>query len=150
MPTMDLTYPAGALTADARDALTEELTTTLLRAEGAPNTEFFRNVTWLFLHELPSAHVISAGAPAPAPLFRLEVTTPQGALSDRRRKQLVAEATTAIREAAGIPEEEALRVWVLCREIDEGSWGAAGHVVQFEQLKAAAKAERDAAAAATS
>lgn len=146
MPTMDLTYPAGALTPDAKGALDQELTTILLRAEGAPDTEFFRTVTWLFHHVLPVDDVVSAGAPAPAPLFRLEVTTPQGALSDRRRKQLVTEATAAIREAAGIPEEEALRVWVLCREIDEGSWGAGGHVIQFEQLKAAAKAQREAAA----
>lgn len=146
MPTMDLTYPAGALTPEAKASLDEELTTVLLRAEGAPNSEFFRSVTWLFHHVLPEADVVSAGVPAPAPLFRLEVTTPQGALSDRRRKQLVTEATAAIRVAAGIPEEEALRVWVLCREIDEGSWGAGGHVVQFEQLKAAAKAQREAAA----
>lgn len=146
MPTMDLTYPEGALTAQAREALSEELTSTLLRAEGAPDTAFFRSVTWLFIHELPGAHVMTAGAPAPKPVFRLEVTTPQGALSARRRKQLVAEATAAIREAAGIPEEESLRVWVLCREIDEGSWGAAGQVIEFEQLKAAAKAEREAAA----
>lgn len=146
MPTMDFTYPAGALTPDAKATLDRELTTILLRAEGAPDTEFFRSVTWLFHHALPADGVVSAGAPAPAPLFRLEVTTPQGALSDRRRKQLVTEATAAIREAAGIPEEEALRVWVLCREIDEGSWGAGGHVIQFEQLKAAAKAQREAAA----
>lgn len=147
MPTMDLDYPAGALTDDARAELSEQLTTILLRAEGAPDTQFFRDVTWLFIHELPVAHVIAGGKPSAQPLFRLLITTPQGALSDRRRKLLVSEATAAIREAAGIPEEEALRVWVLCREIDEGSWGAAGHVIEFEQLKAAAKAQREAAAA---
>jgi hypothetical protein len=38
-------------------------------------------------------------------------------------------------------------VWVLHREINEGSWGAAGNVIQFEQLKAAALAERDKAEA---
>lgn len=146
MPTMDLTYPAGALTPDAKATLDQALTTVLLRAEGAPDNDFFRSVTWLFHHVLPQTDVVSAGAPAAAPLFRLEVTTPQGALSDRRRKQLVTEATAAIREAAGIPEDEALRVWVLCREIDEGSWGAGGYVVEFEQLKAAAKAQREAAA----
>ena len=36
-----------------------------------------------------------------------------------------------------------MRVWVLMREIDEGSWGAGGQVVQFKQLVEAAKAERE-------
>ena len=48
-----------------------------------------------------------------------------------------------MREAAGIPDEEALRVWVLMHEVAEGSWGAGGHVIRFEQLREAAKAERD-------
>jgi hypothetical protein len=33
-------------------------------------------------------------------------------------------------------------VWVLCREIDEGSWGAGGQVIRFQQLREAAAAER--------
>ena len=45
MPIMDVTYPQGALDDDARDALVDDLTTVLLRAERAPDTEFFRNVT---------------------------------------------------------------------------------------------------------
>lgn len=143
MPIMDVTYPQGALDDDARDALVDDLTTVLLRAERAPDTEFFRNVTWVYLHELPADGVRAAGRPVPAPTFRVEVTTPEGALSDRRRKELVAEATRVVREHAGIPEAEALRVWVLCREIDEGSWGAGGHVIEFQALKAAAAAERE-------
>jgi phenylpyruvate tautomerase PptA (4-oxalocrotonate tautomerase family) len=148
MPIIDLTYPEGALTPDTRAELVDELTTVLLRAERAPDTEFFRNVTWVYVHELPEGGVLAAGKPVAAPTFRVEVTTPEGALSDRRRKELVAEATRAVREAAAIPEEEALRVWVLCREIDEGSWGAAGHVVQFQQLREAAAHERERSAEA--
>lgn len=147
MPILDVTYPAGALDAEQLDRLSDGLTTALLRAERAPDTAFFRNVTWLYLHELPAAHVRAAGRPVPAPTFRVDVTTPQGALSDRRREELVAATTAVVREVAGIPEEESLRVWVLCREIDEGSWGAAGHVVRYAALKEAAAAERAAAPA---
>jgi phenylpyruvate tautomerase PptA (4-oxalocrotonate tautomerase family) len=147
MPFMEITYPQGALSTEARETLTEELTTIMLRAERAPDTEFFRNVTWIYTNELPGHCVHAAGVPVQAPTFKLDVTTPEGALSDRRRKELVAEATTAIRDAAGIPEEDGLRVWVLCHEVAEGSWGAAGHVVEFEALKAAAKAEREKATA---
>ena len=77
------------------------------------------------------------------------MTTPEGALSDRRREELVGAATGAVREIAGIPDEQALRVWVLCHEVDEGSWGAGGAVVRFEALREAAKAEREKEAVTT-
>ena len=143
MPVFELTYPKGALEPDARAQLLEDLTTALLRAERAPDTEFFRNVTWSYVHELPTDSVLAAGRPAEKPTFKIDVTTPQGALSDRRREELVEAATRLVREAAGIPDEEALRVWVLMHEVAEGSWGAGGHVIRFEQLREAAKAERD-------
>ena len=143
MPIMDVTYPEGALTADQRTQLVDELTTVLLRAERAPDTDFFREVTWVFVHELPDGCVLTAGRPVERPIFKLECTTPEGALSDRRRQELVSEATRVVREVAGLPEEDAMRIFVLCREIDEGSWGAGGQVIQFEQLRAAAKAERE-------
>jgi len=147
MPLMDITYPAGALSTDQRTELADELTTILLRAERAPDTDFFRQVTWVNVHELPADCVIAAGRPVTAPTFRIDVTTPEGALSDRRRKELVTEATAAVRETAGIPEEQALRVWVLCHEVAEGSWGAGGHVVEFTALREAAKAQREAVTA---
>jgi phenylpyruvate tautomerase PptA (4-oxalocrotonate tautomerase family) len=146
VPVFELTYPEGALEPDVRAKLLEDLTTALLHAERAPDTEFFRNVTWSYVHELPAGAVLAAGRPVEQPTFKLDVTTPQGALSDRRREELVVEATRLVREAAGIGADEALRVWVLMHEVAEGSWGAGGHVVRFEQLREAAKAERDKAA----
>src|SRR5439155_23380675 len=131
-----------ALSPDARSKLMEDLTTALLRAERAPDTDFFRSITWSYVHELPAGAVRAAGRPVDAPIFKIDVTTPEGALSDRRREELVAEATRLVREAAGIAEEQALRVWVLMHEVAEGSWGAGGHVIRFEQLREAAKAER--------
>ena len=142
MPIMDVTYPRGALSDDARDELIEELTTVLLRAERAPDTEFFRGVTWVFVHELPEGHVYTAGRPAEAPIFRIDTTTPQGALSDRRRAELVENAPDAVKRAAGVPDDELLRIFVLCHEVDEGSWGAAGQVVRFAALRETAAAER--------
>jgi phenylpyruvate tautomerase PptA (4-oxalocrotonate tautomerase family) len=142
MPLLDLTLPAGTLDADARAALVDQLTTALLRAERAPDTEFFRSITWAHVHELPASDVLSAGRPVDRPIVRLEVTTPEGALSDRRRAELVAAAHQVISEAVGLGEEDALRVWVICREVPEGSWGAGGQIVQFNQLREAAAAAR--------
>jgi phenylpyruvate tautomerase PptA (4-oxalocrotonate tautomerase family) len=148
MPMMDLTLPQGALDADARTTLVDELTTVLLRAERAPDTKFFRSITWAYVHELPATNVYTAGRPVDRPVVRLQVTTPEGALSQRRRGELVAEATRVIREALGLAEEDALRVWVTCHEVAEGSWGAGGEVIAFQKLREAAAAERSQAVTA--
>lgn len=143
MPLIDITYPQGALTPDERTKLADELTTVLLRAERAPDTEFFRSVTWVYVHEMPEGTVLTAGRPVDLPIFKVDVTTPEGGLSDRRRKELVAEATRVVLEVAGLDQDQAMRVWVHCHEIPEGSWGTAGHVIEFEQLRAAARHERE-------
>ena len=148
MPVFEITYPQGALEPDVRTQLVDDLTTTLLRAERAPDTQFFRDVTWAYVHEVPGEHVLAAGRPVDKPTFKIDVTTPEGALSDRRREEFVVEATRLVREAAGIPEEEALRVFVLMHEVAEGSWGAGGNVVRFQALREMAKAEREQAAPA--
>ncbi|HEX2087428.1 MAG TPA: tautomerase family protein [Solirubrobacteraceae bacterium] len=140
MPVLDITYPEGALAPDARDTLADELTTAILRAERAPEEGFFRSVTWVKVHELP--HVYTAGRPAEAPVFEVVATTPEGALSDRRREEFVVAATDAVKRAAGIPDDELLRVFVIHREVPEGSWGAGGQVVRFAALREAAAAER--------
>ena len=36
-----------------------------------------------------------------------------------------------------------VRVWTLIHEVPDGNWGAAGQVVRFEQLRDAARAERE-------
>lgn len=143
MPIMDLTYPAGTFTPEARTELVDTLTTVLLRAERAPDTEFFRNITWVYVHELPEGTLFSAGQPVQQPTFRLQVTVPQGALSERRKGELVSEAAKTIVSAAGIPESEALRVWVLINEVPEGNWSAGGHIIHFEQLRQLAAQERE-------
>jgi phenylpyruvate tautomerase PptA (4-oxalocrotonate tautomerase family) len=62
----------------------------------------------------------------------------------------VAAATEIVREAAGIGEQDALRVWVLMHEVAEGSWGAGGQVIRFEQLREIARGERETAVVAPS
>jgi phenylpyruvate tautomerase PptA (4-oxalocrotonate tautomerase family) len=143
VPIFELTYPEGALEPDARAHLLDELTTAILNAERAPDNGFFRGVTWGYVNELPAGSVVAAGKPVEQPTFKVDLTTPEGALSDRRREEFVVEATRLVRDAAGIPEDEGLRVFVLMHEVPEGSWGAAGQVVRFQQLRELALAERE-------
>ena len=149
MPKVDLTYSAGALSPEAKSELPAKLAATLLKWENAPDTEFFRSISWTHVHELAADATHDANGPDAPAHFVIDVTTPQGALSDRRRGELAKEMTEQVLEAAGLTAEDAIRVWVLMHEVPEGSWGAAGGIVQFEQLREAAKAERDSAPAPT-
>lgn len=142
MPKVDLTYSAGALSPEAKSELPAKLAATLLKWENAPDTEFFRSISWTHVHELAADATHDANGPDAPAHFVIDVTTPQGALSDRRRAELAKEMTEQVLEAAGLTAEDAIRVWVLMHEVPEGSWGAAGGIVQFEQLREAAKAER--------
>ncbi|WP_441948304.1 tautomerase family protein [Nocardia sp. 2TAF39] len=74
--------------------------------------------------------------------FRVDVTVPEGALSDRRKAGMLEQVTADVLTAAGLGEADALRVWVLIHEQPEGTWGAAGNVVRFAELAALAKDAR--------
>ncbi|MEV3967365.1 tautomerase family protein [Streptomyces sp. NPDC050698] len=71
--------------------------------------------------------------------FLVEVTVPQGVLSERRRAGLVEDATKTVLSAAGLTPDDALRVWVLVHEQPDGTWGAGGAVVRHADLVALAK-----------
>ncbi|MCB0858268.1 MAG: tautomerase family protein [Solirubrobacterales bacterium] len=146
MPLMELSYQQGAITPEVRDELVETLTTSLLKAEGAPNTEFFRSVTWVLVNERP-AELVYAGDRPGAGVVKLDVVTPEGALNDERRARMIEAGTAAIREAFGVADEDLLKVWVLCRDVVDGGWGAGGNVVHYKQLVEIAKAQREEAKA---
>ena len=140
MPMIRLTTPAGALTKEGRASVQRDLAGVLLRWEGAPDTAFFRAQAWSYLIELPEGAQVTAEDEAPR--FLVEVTVPQGALSERRKAGLVEEATRTVLGAAGLAQDEAPRVWVLVHEQPDGTWGAGGSVIRYADLVALAQGER--------
>jgi phenylpyruvate tautomerase PptA (4-oxalocrotonate tautomerase family) len=143
MPRLELTFPEGTLTDDIKAELPARMAETMLEWEGAPDTDFFRSISWTHLHELPAGAMHTADGPAQDPQFIVDVTVPAGTLSERRREGLVKDLTALVADAGGVSEQETFRVWVIVNEVPEGNWGAAGQIVRFEQLREAAKAERD-------
>ncbi|MPY58003.1 tautomerase family protein [Streptomyces spongiae] len=115
MPMIRLTLPSGSLTEESRRTVQRELAAVLLRWEGAPDT---------------------------APRFLVDVTVPEGALSERRKAGLVEDATRTVLGAAGLPQADALRVWVLVHQQPDGTWGAGGSVIRYADLVALAKEQR--------
>jgi phenylpyruvate tautomerase PptA (4-oxalocrotonate tautomerase family) len=142
MPRLDLTITADALSDESKPELIRELGAALLHWEGAPDTEFFRSITWAHLHEVP-AEAIQTPDGAADPHAILDITIPAGALSERRKAGIVEDATKLVLDATGWGADAGLRVWVLIHEVADGNWGAAGQVVRFEQLRDAAMAERE-------
>lgn len=140
MPMIRLTVPSGALTEQGRAGVQRDLAAVLLRWEGAPGTAFFRAQAWSYLVELPEGAQTTAEDDAPR--FLVEVTVPQGALSERRRAGLVEDATKTVLSAAGLAPQDALRVWVLVHEQPDGTWGAGGSVIRYADLVALAKGQR--------
>jgi enoyl-CoA hydratase/carnithine racemase/phenylpyruvate tautomerase PptA (4-oxalocrotonate tautomerase family) len=101
MPKIDFTFTAGSLDDEAKQTLPGQLAAALLRWEGAPDTAFFRSISWTHVHELPAGAVHTADGVAEQSQFIVDVSVPQGALSDRRKAGLVEEATSLVRAAAG-------------------------------------------------
>ena len=138
MPLIELFVPEGALEADTRDRLVEELTTTLLRWEGAPDNEMSRAISWGYVHEVPAGHQYVGGRPLDGgePRYRVKITVPEGALDDRRKAGLVEDATRLVLAAEGGPEDEAaaFRVWVMIREVTDGNWGGAGRIFRLRDI----------------
>jgi phenylpyruvate tautomerase PptA (4-oxalocrotonate tautomerase family) len=137
MPMIRLTVPAGALTEEGRADVQRDLAAVLLRWEGAPDTAFFRAQAWSYLVELPAGAQTTAEDDAPRLL--VEVTVPQGALSERRKAGLVQDATKTVLAAAGLTPDDAPRVWVLVHEQPDGTWGAGGSVIRYADLVALAR-----------
>ena len=143
MPMIELTYPTGAIPSDAKEGLLEELATRLLAAEKAPDTEFFRSITWVYANEIDPGDLAVGGRPGGDPRFRAQITVPEGALSDRRKGILVESVNEVVLASAGLPESEGLRVWTIIREVPDGNWGAAGQQVRYKQLVEIAAGERE-------
>jgi phenylpyruvate tautomerase PptA (4-oxalocrotonate tautomerase family) len=140
MPMIRLTAPAGSLPEPGRATVQKNLAAVLLRWEGAPDTALFRASAWSYLIELPEGAQTTAEDDRPR--FLVEVTVPQDALSQRRKAGLAADVTATVLDAAGLGQDDALRVWVLIHEQPEGTWAAGGNVIHYADLIAMAKQER--------
>jgi phenylpyruvate tautomerase PptA (4-oxalocrotonate tautomerase family) len=140
MPMIDFTLPQGTFSEEALDSLSDSLMRALLRAERAPEEAATRgSIAWFFVHDLPPARMYGGGRRLDGgrTAFRLDISVPEGALSPRRKNEFVAEATRLIIEATGgAPDDPAAasRIWVLFREVAEGSWGAGGRVLGIEEI----------------
>jgi phenylpyruvate tautomerase PptA (4-oxalocrotonate tautomerase family) len=139
MPTITVTAPKGALGKPGRDKLMKRLSDTLLKWEGADvGNAAAQAIAWTYYNEVPTGNFYVGGVNTDAPRFKIDVTTPEGALDDASRTQLVQEIGVVVDEAtdrAGTGQNH----WVLFNEIFEGGWGAAGRIFRRADIVATAR-----------
>lgn len=151
MPMLDLYYPEGSLSDDARARAVERLTAALLRNEGAPEDgEHVRAMAWVLTHELPRHAMNVAGTPAERPVYRVLATVPAGTLlhgpgpfAVESRRTLVREVTEILLEAEGTDYSapDAARVYCLIGEVADGYWGGLGTTFRMEDIVATAASD---------
>lgn len=142
MPMINLTAPAGALSPAACDTLVKRLTDCLLKWEGAPaDSAAAQAIAWVYVSETPDGCFYVGGVNPSEPRFRIEVTTPEGALDDDSRAGLVKDIAGILEAVVGAPAA-GLNHWVLMREIKDGGWGAAGRIFRHKDIKAIVRAGR--------
>ncbi|WP_019203571.1 tautomerase family protein [Tsukamurella sp. 1534] len=131
---IDLNLPADALTPEREQQLVDELTTILVKAEGAdPTNPVVRQIAWVVVNHTP----IYAGGSLPAkPHYRVIASVPEGQVNTLDRRQaLVADVTAAVVKAEDSDDPDAHhRVWVFPLEIPEGHWGAGGTIMGLADI----------------
>src|SRR5262249_5979723 len=132
MPFVELFTRRGSLSERQRSHISEKLVAEVMRAEGAPDTEAARSISWLLVHDVDT-WVIGGepvGEDEPA-RFVWRLGVPAGWRKDPKRHDRVARITRTLAEIDDDPErlygEPA--AWVHINEIPEGNWGAPGRVV---------------------
>jgi phenylpyruvate tautomerase PptA (4-oxalocrotonate tautomerase family) len=141
MPMIDVYIAEDLLSASANRTLGEQLTLTLLKAEGVANpSPFHLNNTGVYIHRLPASAVQTA-ASAQAKTVRVQIITPPGAISREGQRQLVREITELM-NGISLDAQLGSKTWVILTEAAEGGWGMLGTAFGKEEFAAlAAKAK---------
>jgi phenylpyruvate tautomerase PptA (4-oxalocrotonate tautomerase family) len=137
MPQIEFTLPRGALSGETIDGLMGEMTTALLRYEGAPENDVSREISWGYVHEVD--RVYNGGKPLNGgPVrYKVDLTVPEGALTPESKNEIVGEITRLILAADGAAADDdaaSMRVWVLVHDVPEGNWGGAGRTWKLKEI----------------
>ncbi|MGH2685205.1 MAG: tautomerase family protein [Actinomycetota bacterium] len=138
MPFIEVFSPAGAVSAEQRERIVARLVPEVMDAEGGPDNEFARSISWVLWHEptLWSIGGKTAGGDEPPP-YVVRVSVPAGALNDAKRAEIVKRVTGVLAEADDQPDRlysVPLASFVLLNEVPEGNWGSVGSVFRFPEI----------------
>jgi phenylpyruvate tautomerase PptA (4-oxalocrotonate tautomerase family) len=137
MPVIDVTYPAGTLSQEDQEAVAAQLTDILMEIEGTKGIAAIAAGTWLLLHEA-APNTIAVGGKFSPGRYRVEIATPEGALSMAQKAELIRRITDTLLQIEGVEPDAAQRARIYCliSEIPDGGWGFLGLAITREYLAA--------------
>lgn len=137
MPLIQVIAPEGALNKKAQNTLMSRISNAVLKAEHAPiESSGAQSLVWAYYTEQAEGTVYVGGKNLNKSPLRIAITTPEDALNDRTRKELIAAIGIIIDETIGRFEER-LNHWTMLYEINDGSWGGAGQVFRLSDIQTA-------------
>jgi phenylpyruvate tautomerase PptA (4-oxalocrotonate tautomerase family) len=137
MPFVEVFSTPGTPRPEQRKQIAERLVAEVMVAEGAPDNEFARAISWLVWHDIAAwsigGQVASADEP---PRYVVRVSVPAASLTDAKREEIVRGVTRVLADADDEPERlyTSIASFVLIDEVPEGNWGGIGRVVRFNEI----------------
>ncbi|MGK8464127.1 tautomerase family protein [Nocardia cyriacigeorgica] len=139
MPFVELFVPKGSLDPEQREKIGSRLVSEVMIAEGAPDTEVARSISWLVVNEIDAWFVGGRQLPAEEkPKYVVRVGVPAGTMNDDKRRDIVRRVNAVLADADDDPARftQASTAWVHINEVPEGNWGARGEIVRTEDIVA--------------
>lgn len=135
---IDVTLRAGVLSAAAKAALMNDLSEIVLKWEGFGGDERAKQLAFAFTHELQQEDFTVGGRVPEAAYYRVVITTPEGAIQEEDKPELVREVTEAVLRAEGAENtaENRGRVWCILGQIADGNWGGGGRIFPYQAIRA--------------
>lgn len=137
MPFVEVFSTPGTPRPAQRKQIAERLVAEVMVAEGAPDNDQARAISWLVWHDLEAWSVggTIVGKDEP-PRYVVRVSVPAASLTDDKREQIVRRVTRVLADADDEPERlyTSVSSMVLLTEIPEGNWGGIGRIVRFNDI----------------
>ena len=137
MPMVNFAYTGGFMTRKEAEVLADRVVDVFLSNHIASKyLEELAEVTVCKLTEYDPRDYRINGRPAVKPRYDIELVVPDGSVDGERRDRLVREITEAVLGAENCPytEEDARRVWIIIRDVQEGRWAVGGVIVTVKYI----------------
>lgn len=139
MPLIQVEASEGALNKNDQDALMFGISNAVLTAERAPIADAgAQSLVWAYYNEIPLGSIYVGGKNIEQAPLRIAITTPDGALNDDTRADLVAEIGKIVDDIVG-PYDGHLNHWTMLYDLAEKHWSGNGQIFSFEAIKDAMK-----------